>query len=297
MGSRVLRGIYTPDRDLNGNVHGWIESIIDISDRADALRVRKQLASIVDSSDDAIVSEDLNGVIISWNKSAERIFGYSADEVLGRPTAMLVPPELQDEKSRILEDIQRGEHIDHYETKRRHKDGQLLDISLTVSPVKDIDGRIIGASKIARDITSQKRAQQIEETLIREIQHRSNNQLAVIQAIAHQTLSGDRSLAEAKNVFDARFRALARANSQLTESNWSRVNLSEIVRSALAPFGDRTTIDGVDVMVGPQYVQNFSLALHELATNAAKYGALSNDSGKVDIFASFESRVAWKIHR
>src|SRR5215471_15872813 len=96
IGPRVLRGIYTPDRDLNGNVHGWIASIIDISDRADAIRLRTQLASIVDSSDDAIISEDLNGVIISWNKGAERIFGYSVDEVVGKPTTILVPPELQD---------------------------------------------------------------------------------------------------------------------------------------------------------------------------------------------------------
>jgi two-component sensor histidine kinase len=168
-------------------------------------------------------------------------------------------------------------------TKRRHKDGRLLDISLTVSPVKDADGRIVGASKTVRDITNQKRAQEIEETLMHEIQHRSNNQLAVIQAIAHQTLSGQLSLAEAKKVFDARLQALARANRQLSESSWSRVNLREIVRSAMAPFGGRTMIDGVDVMVGAEHVQNFSLALHELATNAAKYGGLSNESGKVEI--------------
>ena len=142
--------------------------------------------------------------------------------------------------------------------------------------MKDADGRIVGASKVARDITNHKRAQEIEETLIREIQHRSNNQLAVIQAIARQALSSDLSLVEAKKVFDARLQALARANRQLNESSWSRVNLSEIVRSAMAPFGGRTMIDGVDVMVGAEHVQNFSLALHELATNATKYGALSN---------------------
>jgi len=279
-GPRFLHVIYTPDTDQQGKFQGWIASIFDISDRA---HDRERLASIVDFSDDAIVSKDLNGVIITWNRGAERIFGYSADEAVGKPITMLMPPDLQDEEPKILEHIRRGERISHYETKRRHKDGRLLDISLTVSPMKDADGRIVGASKIARDITNQKRAQEIEETLIREIQHRSNNQLAVIQAIAHQTLSGDPSLAEAKKVFDARLQALARANRQLNESSWSRVNLSEIVRSAMAPFGGRTMIDGVDVMVGPQHVQNFSLALHELATNATKYGALSNESGRVEI--------------
>jgi PAS domain S-box-containing protein len=282
-GPRFLHVIYTPDIDKRGNVQGWIASIFDISDRAHAARDRERLASIVDFSHDAIISKDLNGVIVTWNKGAERIFGYSADEAVGKPITMLIPPDLQDEEPRILEHIRRGERIDSYETKRRHKNGRLLDISLTVSPVKDTDGRIVGASKIAQDITNQKRAQEIEETLIHEIQHRSNNQLAVIQAIAHQTLSGNPSLAEAKKVFDARLQALARANRQLNESSWSRVNLSEIVRSAMAPFGGRTTIDGVDLMVGAEHVQNFSLALHELATNAAKYGALSNENGKVEI--------------
>jgi PAS domain S-box-containing protein len=282
-GPRFLRVVYTPDIDQRATVRGWIESVFDISDKADAARDRERLASIVDFSDDAIVSKDLDGVIVTWNKGAERIFGYLADEAVGKPITILMPPDLQDEAPKILELIRRGERIHHYETKRRHKDGQLLDISLTVSPVKDADERVVGASKIARDITHQKRAQEIEDTLVREIQHRSNNQLAVIQAIAHQTLSGDPSLAEAKKVFDARLQALARANRQLSESSRSRVNLREIVRSAMAPFGGRTMIDGVDVMVGAEHVQNFSLALHELATNAAKYGALSNESRRIEI--------------
>jgi PAS domain S-box-containing protein len=227
-----LQVIYTPDIAQGGSVQGWIASIFDISERAHATRDRERLASIVDFSDDAIISKDIDRV--TWNKGTERIFGYSAHEAVGKPITMLIPPDLQDEEPRVLEHIRRGERIDHYETKRRHKDGRLLDISLTVSPVKDADGHIVGASKIARDITNQRRAQEIEETLIGEIQHRSNNQLAVIQVIAHQTLSGDPSLVEAKKALDARLQALARANRQLNQSSWSRVSLSEIVRSATA---------------------------------------------------------------
>jgi two-component sensor histidine kinase len=135
----------------------------------------------------------------------------------------------------------------------------------------------------AADYLERKCAEEIEETLVGEIQHRSNNQLTFIEIIKHQTLLVDRSVVEAKKIFDARLQALARANRCLKVLNWSHANLSEVVRSALAPFGDRAMIDGVGVMVGAQHARSFSLALHELATNAAKYGALSNDSGKVEI--------------
>jgi PAS domain S-box-containing protein len=120
------------------------------------------LASIVESSDDAIVSKDLNGIVTSWNKAAERIFGYSAEEAIGKPIAILAPPGRAGDMLLILDQIKQGLRVDHYETVRRRKDGQLLNVSLTVSPIHDRHGRIVGASKIARDITERKLA---EETL------------------------------------------------------------------------------------------------------------------------------------
>jgi len=117
------------------------------------------LAAIVDSSDDAIISKDLNGVITSWNNSAERMFGYTAAEAVGRPVTMLIPPDRLEEEPEILLRLRRGERVDHFETVRRRKDGKLLDISLTISPVRDARGVIVGASKIARDISAQKRAE------------------------------------------------------------------------------------------------------------------------------------------
>jgi PAS domain S-box-containing protein len=125
----------------------------------------------VDSSDDAIISKDLNGIITSWNKSAERLFGYTATEAVGQPVAaLLIPADRQDEEPEILSRLRRGERVEHFETKRRRKDGSLLDISLTISPVKDARGHIVGASKIARDITEQLRN--------REALRRANEQLA-----------------------------------------------------------------------------------------------------------------------
>lgn len=126
---------------------------------AEALRAR--LAAVVDSSDDAIISKTLDGIITTWNAGAERIFGYTAAEVIGKPVTILFPPELQNEEPGILAKLRRGERIEHYETVRVRKDGTRLDISLTVSPVKDSSGRIIGGSKIARDITDRKRAEQV----------------------------------------------------------------------------------------------------------------------------------------
>jgi len=133
----------------------------------------------------------------------------------------------------------------------------------------------------AADYLERKRAEQIEEILICEVQHRSNNLLAVVQSIANKSLSGEHSLRDAKKAFEARLHALARTNLQLTKSNWSGVDLKEIARIELELYGDRATFEGIDLIVNAQYAQNFSLAVHELATNAAKYGALSNETGRV----------------
>jgi PAS domain S-box-containing protein len=127
------------------------------------------MAAIVESSDDAIISTDLNGIVVSWNKGAEKLFGYTAAEVIGKPRRILIPSGLGDEEPYILECIKRGERVDHYETVRRSKDGHEIGISLTVSPIRDKSGKVIGASKIARDITSRKRAEaRLEEALARE---------------------------------------------------------------------------------------------------------------------------------
>ena len=134
--------------------------VLDLTERKRTEQAAEHLASIVESSDDAIVSKDLDGIIRTWNCGAERLFGYKAAEVIGRPITILIPPDRLDEEPGILARIRRGEPVDHFETVRRHKDGSLIDISLTVSPTRDAKGAIVGASKIARDITERKRAEQ-----------------------------------------------------------------------------------------------------------------------------------------
>jgi PAS domain S-box-containing protein len=131
----------------------------DLSDRKQSDEARSRLAAIIESSDDAILSKSLDGVITSWNAGAERLFGYTADETIGQPVMMLMPRDRFNEEPNILERIRRGERVDHYETIRRHKDGTLLNVSLTISPIVDSQGKIVGASKIARDISERKQAE------------------------------------------------------------------------------------------------------------------------------------------
>jgi PAS domain S-box-containing protein len=158
--------------------------VLDLTERKRTEQAAEHLASIVESSDDAIVSKDLDGIIRTWNRGAERLFGYKAAEVIGRPITILIPPDRLDEEPGILARIRRGEPVDHFETVRRHKDGSLIDISLTVSPTRDAKGAIVGASKIARDITERKRA---DEALRQstEALRRSEAYLAEAQRLSH----------------------------------------------------------------------------------------------------------------
>ena len=148
-----------PLKNDRGEVTGAINCFYDITDRKRAEIAAMRLAAVVRSSHDAIVAKDLSGTITDWNQSAKRIFGYKAKEIIGKSILTLIPKDRQDEETEILGKIRRGQSIDHYETVRRCKDGRLIDVSLTISPVKDPNGEIVGVSKIARDITKQKQTE------------------------------------------------------------------------------------------------------------------------------------------
>lgn len=159
LASKIVPGVWF-EAHAYPSEEGLTVYLRDITERRRSEVINQRLAAIVESSDDAIISKDLNGVIKSWNKGAERIFGYTADEVIGQPVTILIPSDHLDEEPRILERVRSGRPVEHYETIRRHKDGSLLDISLTVSPIRDDEGNIVGASKIARDISEQKRREE-----------------------------------------------------------------------------------------------------------------------------------------
>ena len=202
----------TPLHDSAGRIVGGINMLLEITERKQAEQARAQLAAIVASSADAIISKDLNSIITSWNRGAERLFGYTALEAIGQPVTMLMPSGRLDEEPRILERIRRGERIDHYETVRRRKDGSLIDISLTVSPVKDTSGRIIGASKIARDITERRRAREQQTLLLREMSHRVKNLFAVASGVVTLSARSADSPASMAQAVRERLDALTRAH-------------------------------------------------------------------------------------
>jgi PAS domain S-box-containing protein len=153
--------LYHPLTEQDGKISGIIVTITDVSSQVLARTKLEEIASIVHSSDDAIISKNLNGIITSWNTAAERIFGYSGEEMIGQPISKLIPADRINEEPDILARLRKGQRVDHFETKRVTKDQRILDISLTISPVRDSDGNVIGASKIARDITRQKQAERI----------------------------------------------------------------------------------------------------------------------------------------
>jgi len=157
---KIVSTRWVVERDSSGKISSVLESNRDISEAKRAAEAQSRLAAIVESSDDAIVSKDLDGIINSWNKAAERMFGYTVDEVVGQSITLIIPPDRKDEEADILARIGRGERIEHFQTVRRRKDGTLLDVSVTISPVRNSSGQVIGASKVARDITAQKRTEQ-----------------------------------------------------------------------------------------------------------------------------------------
>ena len=246
---------------------------------------QQHLAAIVESSDDAIITTDLRGTITSWNNGAERLYGYCWQEVVGKPVEVLIPKDRINEEPFILARIRAGERVSHYETLRRRKDGTLVHVSLGVSPLRDENGKIVGASKIARDVSEKNRAEEQQRLLLREMQHRVKNVFSLANSLIRLCARDAQTASELADLVSGRLEALARANALTLHDPDAAdqhadqpTTLHTLIHVLVAPYvGDdksRFCLCGEDISISPRAVTPLALVINELATNAMKHGAL-----------------------
>jgi PAS domain S-box-containing protein len=300
----------TPLYDKAGVLTGALNLLLDISDRKQAEEYGWLLSAIFKSSEDSILSIDIDGIITSANPSAESLFGFTADELVGQPVTILYPPDKEGEETEIIERLTRGESIEHYETIRRRKDGSLVDISLTVSPIRNSAGKLVGASKIARNNTERKCAQERQLLLLREMNHRVKNLFALAGSLVSLSARSAKSAKDLDAAVRGRLAALARAHEltlpELTDDGEERfrlTSLADLIATIFAPYGvgsehenSRLSTQGPEVQIGGKALTGIALLLHEFATNAAKHGALQTPDGRVIINWSAEDgelKLTW----
>jgi len=266
-GSRITVSTrWVAERDLAGNITSILESNRDITEIKRALEAQSRVAAIVESSDDAIVSKNLDGTITSWNRAAEQVFGYAATEAIGRNITLIVPPDRLEEEADILARLKRGERVDHFETVRRKKDGTVFEVSVTISPVKDALGRVIGASKVARDITERKRLEQfrrdaeisgrllqLQEEERRRVARELHDGVGQLLAALGMTLSGvaqraqltpegERRLTEAVSLTDQATSEIRTLSHLLHPPFLDEIGLKSALNEYVHGFGQRSKI-------------------------------------------------------
>ena len=269
----------------DGEVAGVLELMLDPHppELIDLATVR--LAAIVSSSNDSIVGQSLDGRVTSWNDAATQMFGWRPQEMIGASILRIIPPERIHEEENALAALKRGERLEPFDTERIARDGRRIAVSLTVSPIRDAAGRLIGASKIARDISSRKAAGEVQSQLIEELNHRVRNTLATIQAMASLSLRLSPDPETFARSFTGRVQALARVHDQLVTREMAGADLAAIVGTELSAdgLGMRVAVEGPAVMLEPRVAVQMALVLHELADNARRHGALAGRAGRVTV--------------
>ena len=295
--------------DASGAVTGAINLVTDNTERKLSEKAKADLAAIVESSDDAIVSKDLDGIVRSWNRGAERIFGYSAEEMIGQSITRIVPPDLHNEEKEILKSLRRGDGVDHYETVRLTKGGRRLDMSLTISPVHDTSGKVIGASKIARDISDVKRTAQVlkdanrrKDEFLAMLAHELRNPLSAISSAVELlgTPDGGDHLDVARLIIGRQTVHLARLVDDLLDmSRITRgvvalrkevLNAATLIRGAVEQvkplMEQRRHVLNVSVPRKPLWLEGDATRLEQLVanllTNSAKY---TEPGGRIEVKA------------
>ena len=285
----------SPIRDAEGNIVGGSAVARNVTPEKRTRAERQFLGLIVEGSDDAIYSKDLNGIVLSWNPGAERIFGYSPDEIIGKPVAILTAPGNENQVPEILEQLRAGKRIDHFETQRRRKGGTLIHVSLTISPIRDDSGRIIAASSIAKDITKQKQAAMLIEAqlqekkiLLQEIHHRVKNNLQLIASLLELRSRGmaDQAGKSAFNDSIGRIQSMALLHEKMYGSEFvGNVDFANYVKSLFEPLAKtfsrdipiNLVVDSDHFMLDLNRAIPLGLILNELLTNSLKHAFGSSD--------------------
>lgn len=257
-----------PVRLANGELVGIVVVFRDVSDRKRAEHEHAWLAALIDSSEDAIATKTLEGIVTSWNPAATRLFGYEPEEIVGKPITTIIPPELHAEEVEILARLRRGQRIEHYETVRVAKDGHRIDISLTISPIRSSDGTIVGASKIARDITERKRneralreADRQKDEFLATLAHELRNPLAPIRAAA-ELLKGAKSLAPELRAATA---ILDRQARQMTHLVDDLLDMSRITSGRIRLHPEPLDLPDLLRTVIETYRPSVEMARHQIA--------------------------------
>ncbi|SPL62578.1 sensor histidine kinase [Ochrobactrum soli] len=247
----------------------------------------ERLGAIVESSFDTIISKDLSGTIVSWNKAAERMFGYCEAEAVEQSIYLIVPDDKRDEEAEILRRLKVGERPETFETTRRHRNGRLVPISITISPIKSRDGQLMGASSIARDVTQTRESKRRLRLLMREINHRVKNQYAVILAVIRQTAGRSGSIEDFEKRIRERIMALSHSHDLLSQVDWAGVSLADLIAHQLKPFKDVYPVQalGPEIALDANAVLNIGMALHELIMNAMHFGLTESEG----------ISVSWKL--
>jgi PAS domain S-box-containing protein len=291
----------SPMRDEKGNIVGASAVARNITLEKRLRAERQFLGLIVEGSDDAIYSKDLNGIVLSWNPGAEKIFGYTPEEIIGKPVAMLTAPGNENQVPEILSQLKAGNRIEHFETQRKRKDGTLIHVSLTISPVKDDSGNIIAASSIAKDITKQKQAAMViqaqlqeKQILLQEIHHRVKNNLQLVASLLELRSRGLDNQAAKAAFADSigRIRSMAMLHEKMYGSNIvGSVNFGEYIRSLFEPLAEafnkdlpiNFVVDSDHFMLDLNRAIPLGLILNELLTNSVKHAFSSSKPPEIRV--------------
>jgi two-component system CheB/CheR fusion protein len=274
-----------PYRDLNNLIDGAVITFTDISERKQHEQARALLAAIVTSSQDAIISHDLDGIITSWNAGAETLYGFSASKAIGQSISLLAEA-LPEDWARVRARLEQGEQIARLESAKTVKKGHSIAVSVTISPIRDADGQISGASVVARNISERRAAEQKTNLLLGELDHRVKNILAIVSAVVSQTVKTSTTPEAFAAEVEGRVQSIAKAHTLLSQAGQGEMALRALITTELAPYDRQEgslVIAGPNVALTPKAGLALAMAIHELASNAAKYGALSTVSGPLEV--------------